>query len=408
MSNARADDAPGRLKGRCCISTGDTITYDPMSMARKSAQLDVLVLGHHPAAHLAAALLRFKSSLHVMHATIPGESPDERLCLVNPALFSLHPMLSPLKRKLGGVAVMGARFLADDPATSSEHRGKSAMAHVVTLASACEAMMKLAREKDVQLVAPRHIELHGVDESGVAISIGGNRLHPKAVILAGPLEARQEKMLGLPETWDRESLRRYTWCVLKDTSKPLGEKPLVPMSLDLRGLLAWGWALPGDGVLQLAVAQPIASVAAHPPAELLKFWLRVLHSHGCLTEVTTIPAGDIRSVEMPMAGALMHEGVANRTLLVGPAGGFYSASGEDIYPNCWSAVHAADCLKTALAERHLQDAIEVYRRSWRTTLGEYLRGPQQNLRYLLPLIYRNQVMTTRLAEAILQGKNIVR
>ena len=64
--------------------------------------------------------------------------------------------------------------------------------------------------------------------------------------------------------------------------------------------------------------------------------------------------------------------------------------------------------KKALKEPHLQDAIKPYRQKWRTTLGDYLRGPQQNLRFLLPLVYRNQVMTTRLSESILLGKSVVR
>jgi len=56
----------------------------------------------------------------------------------------------------------------------------------------------------------------------------------------------------------------------------------------------------------------------------------------------------------------------------------------------------------------VQDSIQVYRQKWGTTLGDYLRGPQQNLRFLLPLVYRNPVMTSRLAEAILSGKSVVR
>ncbi len=100
--------------------------------------------------------------------------------------------------------------------------------------------------------------------------------------------------------------------------------------------------------------------------------------------------------------------MANRTLLVGPAGGFYSACGEDVYPGCWSAVFAADVLRAALRQPHLQDALGEYRHVWRTTLGDYLRGPQQNLRLLLPLVYRNPVMTARLAEAILLSKSVVR
>jgi len=94
--------------------------------------------------------------------------------------------------------------------------------------------------------------------------------------------------------------------------------------------------------------------------------------------------------------------------MIGPAGGFFSSSGEDVYPGCWSAKFAADAMKKALMEPHLQDALGVYRSKWRTTLGDYLRGPQQNLQFLLPLVYRNPVMTERMAEAILLGKNVVR
>ena len=107
-------------------------------------------------------------------------------------------------------------------------------------------------------------------------------------------------------------------------------------------------------------------------------------------------------------GALSQEGVANRALLIGPAGGFYSGCAEDIYPNCWSALFAADAVRKALKEPHLQDALQPYRQKWGTTLGDYLRGPQQNLRFLLPLVYRNPVMTARLGESILMGKSVVR
>jgi flavin-dependent dehydrogenase len=100
--------------------------------------------------------------------------------------------------------------------------------------------------------------------------------------------------------------------------------------------------------------------------------------------------------------------VANRTLLIGPAGGFYTACAEDIYPNCWSAVFAADAARKALKETHVQDALHTYRHKWGATLGDFLRGPQQNLRFLLPLVYRNPTMTARLAEAILLGKSVVR
>jgi flavin-dependent dehydrogenase len=180
------------------------------------------------------------------------------------------------------------------------------------------------------------------------------------------------------------------------------------MSLNLKEMLCWAWMMPGPKGVQIAVEQPIDSVGKVKPVELLAHWAELLRQSGTLNGKGELPLEEAESMDVPLAGALAHEGVGNRTLLVGPAGGFYSACCEDIYPNCWSAIHAADALKKALKEPHLQDALQAYRHRWRTTLGDYLRGPQQNFRFLLPLVYRNQVMTTRLTEAILLGKSVVR
>jgi flavin-dependent dehydrogenase len=180
------------------------------------------------------------------------------------------------------------------------------------------------------------------------------------------------------------------------------------MSLNLRDLLYCAWLLPGDRCVQLAVEQPVETVNRVKPRELIAHWAEVLRAHGILLSKSELPLDQMQSIDVPFGGALVHEGVANRTLLIGPAGGFFSATSEDMYPNCWSAGFAADAVKKALKEVHVQDALQIYRHKWRTTLGDYLRGPQQNLRFLLPLVYRNQVMTTRLAESILTGKHVVR
>jgi len=134
----------------------------------------------------------------------------------------------------------------------------------------------------------------------------------------------------------------------------------------------------------------------------------VLHKHGILKTADNLPLDRIEGMDMAAAGALTREIVANRTLLFGPAGGFYTACLEDLYPNCWSATFAVDAVRAALNEPHLQDALQPYRQKWGHTLGEYLRGPQQNLRFLLPLVYRNPVMTSRMGESILLGKSVVR
>ena len=378
-------------------------------MAASVTKLDVLVLGEHPAAYLTAALLRHKTKLRVAHSTIPGEAEPDRLVVINPALFSLHPLLEPLKRKLEMTAVYGLQFLSDDPATRSEHRSKSALAYVSPYKAVRAAMQAVAESQEVQCLSPKALEIRRLDEQGAEVSAGKNELRPAALAVAGALPEAQQKRLGLPDSWGPDVVHRYTFLKLPGTKwADLGSRPVMPMSLNLKDMLCWAWLMPGPKGIQLAVEQPVETVGRVKPVELLGHWAELLRKSGVLNGKGELPVDDAESVDVPFAGALVHEGVGDRTVLVGPAGGFYSACCEDIYPNCWSAVHAADALKKALKEPHLQDALQSYRHRWRTTLGAYLQGPQQNFRFLLPLVYRNQVMTTRLTEAILLGKSVVR
>ena len=381
-------------------------------MAKSLPEVDVLVLGEHPATYLSAALLRHKAKLRVVHTTIPGNGEADRLVIINPSLFTLHPLLEPLKRKLDLVAVYGLQFLSGDPEVRSEYRSKSALAYVASYKQVRTEMAKIAEAQDAELEHPKQpeqLQIHRLDEQGIDVTLGKAQLRPKVLVLGGSLPERQRRLLGLPESWEPEIVHRYTFVKLAGAKwADLGSRPVMPMSLNLREMLCWAWLLPGPKAVQLAVEQPVESLSRVRPDELLASWVEVLRKNEVLSAKADVPLGEAHSLDLPLAGALAHEGVANRTLLVGPAGGFYSACTEDVYPNCWSALYAADAVKKALKEPHLQDALQPYRHKWRTTLGDYLRGPQQNLRFLLPLVYRNQVMTTRLTESILLGKSVVR
>lgn len=380
-----------------------------MAKVQTPPLVDVLVLGEHPAAYLAAALLKQKSKLNVLHATLPQEHVADRLVLVNPEMFDLHPLLGPLRRKLETHSIYGLQFLSDDPATRSEHRAKSILSLVASYKEIRAAFQKLAAAEGVELLTPKNLDVLRVVDGGVEVTVGKMTIRPSVLVLGGPLADPQEKILGLPDAWGHDVVHRYTFVKFKGAKHlDLGAKPVVPMSLDLQGRLTWAWLLPCGNTIQLAVEQPVETLDRVKPVDLLAHWVAVLKRHGVLKEDADVPLDQAQSMDLPLAGALAHEGLANRTVLVGPAGGFFSASGEDIYPNVWSAVFAADAIKKAWKEPHLQDALNPYRHKWRTTLGDYLRGPQQNLRFLLPLVYRNQVMTTRLTEAILLGKGMVR
>jgi flavin-dependent dehydrogenase len=378
-------------------------------MPKAPTQPDVLVLGSHPAAYFAATLLREDAKVSVLHAAIPGEQIQDRLVFINPAFFELHKLLAPLKKKLDLQPVYGVRFLANESSVSSEYVGKSIVGYVGSFLQIQQAMVQIAQKEKVTMRDSHAFEIESLDEGGAHLRLDDKPIHPKLIVLGGDLPEPQMKMLGAAESWEQGVLHRYTYLMLNGEKwVDDNAKPMMPMSLDLKGQLCWGWLLRGQESVQVCVEQPLEAVGQTSPAQLLDHWIDVLVRHGELKTPKQPDVSQAVSIDLPLTGALNQEGVANRTLLVGPAGGFYTACAEDIYPNCWSAIFAADVAKKALKERHVQDSIQVYRQKWGTTLGDYLRGPQQNLRFLLPLVYRNPVMTSRLAEAILSGKSVVR
>src|SRR5689334_11087280 len=127
-------------------------------------QVDILVLGEHPAAYLTAALLKQKSKLNVLHATLPEERVPDHLVILNPELFDLNPLLAPLRRKLDTTSVYGLQFLADDPNTRSEHRAKAILSLVASYKDLKAAFHKVAASEGVEFATPKHVQVHRIDE----------------------------------------------------------------------------------------------------------------------------------------------------------------------------------------------------------------------------------------------------
>ena len=380
-------------------------------MAKSNVQPDVLVLGQHPCAYLAACIMLEKPGVTVAHATIPGDTPPDRLVIINPQLFALHKPLEKLKKKLELTPVYGAVFLSEDPATRGEWVSKNVVAYIGCYSDIRKNLAALAKEAGARCHAPKTLSVNHVNERGFEVSVDAHQVQPKAVLLAGHMPPEQGRTLGLPDDFHRDVMRRYSFVRLRgiDRWTPPDAKPVLPMSLDLSGKLTWAWMLPGVDEIQLAVEQPLDDIERNPPQQLLEKWVGILRKHGLMkADAPAVKTDSMESLDFPAAGALAREIVANRTLLFGPAGGFYTACLEDLYPNCWSAVFAVEAVREAIKEPHLQDALQPYRQKWGTTLGEYLRGPQQNLRFLLPLVYRNPTMARLMAESILQGKPVVR
>jgi flavin-dependent dehydrogenase len=72
----------------------------------------------------------------------------------------------------------------------------------------------------------------------------------------------------------------------------------------------------------------------------------------------------------------------------------------------WSAQIAAEVLDAALNSPQSQDELMSFEQKWRTTMADYLRSPNTDIQFLLPLIFSNQPMADRMGAAFFSGENI--
>jgi hypothetical protein len=242
--------------------------------SKQTEPVDVLVLGDHPCAYLAGALLRQKSKLRVVQATLDDHEADDRLVTINPAMFDLHPLLENLKKSLPATPVYGLRFLSDNPDAASEHRVKSAVTLVAKYTDIRDQIATLAEPEGVEYLSNQAVQIHRIDEEGLTVTIGKHSLRPKALVLGGNLSPEQKALLGMPDSWGPDVVHRFTSVRCKAGKHFVTDsKTLMPMSLDLCGNLCWGWLLPHDGEIQLIVEQAIEKAT---PTER---WIAPLPGH---------------------------------------------------------------------------------------------------------------------------------
>jgi flavin-dependent dehydrogenase len=119
-------------------------------------------------------------------------------------------------------------------------------------------------------------------------------------------------------------------------------------------------------------------------------------------------AARAKVTQSPASAALdMDTHVGKHSLLIGDAGGFISAaSNEGIYPAMWSAQIAVEVIDSALKSPQSQDELMSFETKWRTTMADYLRSPNTDIQFLLPLIFSNQPIADRMGAAFFSGENI--
>ena len=71
-----------------------------------------------------------------------------------------------------------------------------------------------------------------------------------------------------------------------------------------------------------------------------------------------------------------------------------------------TATDAGEVIETALAAPTSQDALMTFDTRWRLEMAEYLRMPNTDMEFLIPLIFSNPPMADRVTNAFFLGENI--
>ncbi len=99
--------------------------------------------------------------------------------------------------------------------------------------------------------------------------------------------------------------------------------------------------------------------------------------------------------------------VAKRCLLTGTAGGFADCiTGATLMPTVRSCLLAAEEAAAALGSPDPQDRLMHFKTSWRRHLAEFLRPPNTSLAMLMPLLFVNNKIVAKFADALLHGESI--
>lgn len=374
-------------------------------MARLRGSFDAVVVGEHPSASLAAALLAARGR-RVVHLARRETKPVRRLAWLSPAFFDLDKALAGMRRRLSLTPLRGMTLLGDRPEQRGQFLTRSASAFVVDSGDFAAESNALAKRAGTSVHACQAVRVEAVDDRAVRLFVDGESVSAGLLLLGSELDDDSSRLLGVPARWSASVTRRLTFVRWRDAAKAQSPTTTLVVCMDLAGTMNWAWLLRGRETWQAIVETPAADDPRHGAA-LLDRWLELLGQHGIVVN-GNVGSRNAAAIVLPFEGALERECVANRTLLFGPAGGFVCGSGEELHPCAWSAVFAAACADEALRSEFVQDALRRYRESWGGTLGDYLRAPRNNLRYLLPLALRNAMMTRRLAEAVLFGKSVVR
>jgi flavin-dependent dehydrogenase len=368
---------------------------------------DVLVFGAGPAG---AASALFASDRGLKTAVVDRGSPIAE----RSQLEWFHPQGADLLAKCGVDhreavldSIESVRFV--DAACAHEVRaaiGKKI--EIVDSARLTEGMLARAAANGAEVLSGQVTAVRTKEKTASLIMQDGGHFTGKVLIAADGSRSLACRSFGLER--ELETARRTVCCQAvvdqRGPKKRGGERTAAELTLLLASedFSAFGYCfVAGDAkIIGLVAPAALGDVRAEYAGAVSRW------KDGGVLPADVDPARLTPQVrEVPRGLALDYDThVGKNALFVGDAGGYVAAvSHEGLYPAIWSASLAVDVCGIALGSTHAQDALTSFDSRWRGEMADYLRPPNSDLRFLLPLIFSNQRMAEKLVQAFFFGTN---
>ena len=363
---------------------------------------DVAVIGAGPAGATAAIALAQK---------------EHRVALVDRHAFPrtvtslgwLNIRTKPLLAQLG---VRGKELLSRpfrkvtfhdaDLAKSAQPHFEGAAGYMVDRGDFGRALVEAALNHGVVLIGGAAVTDLQLKETCVVLKLAdGAQVESTLLVLASGREAELLDRAGVA----REGGASAIWTAQINASLDASADPRIDIVLGLDKVGSFGLCCVAGDRVAVSINWIGEQTEATPALVRL---CRAGFSHEVIPIDLSEQARTMEVVRSPASVALdMDSHVGKHTLVIGDAGGFVSAvSNEGIYPAMWSARIAAEITDTALKSAHSQDELMAFDSSWRMQMADYLRPPNTDSQFLIPLVFSNQPMADRMGAAFFSGENI--
>ncbi len=362
---------------------------------------DVLIVGTGPAGSTAASLLAQAGHRVALVGSQPFPRTPAGIGWVGaqaaPLLESIGACRETLDRPIADIT-----FLSADLAKSATPATRETPGYFIDRAAFENTLIDSATSAGVQAIHEATVLDVTLREKNVEARFRNHDpVQGRILVLADGRSSALAGRIGLTAPSGRFWA---AYLCVPTGAPPARDKGKISIILGLTRDGGYGMTLSAAGQLTVAVSVP--GTRADAVSRLTRLCQTLAERERIPADIDPQPERMV-IVPPPLNALDMETHVGKHALLIGEAGGFVAAlSNEGVVPAMWSASIAAKVVTTALKSRQSQDKLMTFDTRWRLEMAEYLRSPNTDMQFLVPLVFSNQPMADRMAAAFFRGDNI--